>query len=103
MLTNKIIQLEKTNLILSQLTPIEKISKYLIYKYKELNSLSLVLPYNKHTLASYLGISLKDLKEALAILKNKNIIASKGYVYNILNLTLLTSIINNEKESTVIL
>ncbi|MGM9971487.1 MAG: Crp/Fnr family transcriptional regulator [Anaeroplasmataceae bacterium] len=102
-LSNKLINLEKTNIILSEITPIKKIARYLLYKYKEANNLSLSIPYNKHLLASYLGISLSDLKEALNTLKIKNIVVSNGYIYNIINLSLLNTLIENEKESRTIL
>lgn len=94
MLTNKIKQLEKSNIILKQTTPLRKVALYILYKYKEIGIDSLSIPFNKHELASYLGLSLSELKEALLILKNKNIVINKGYIYNIINLSLLISIID---------
>lgn len=96
MLSNKIITLEKTNNILTELTPIKKISKFLLYKYNEIKHLSLSIPYNKHLLASYLGLPLKELKKALDELKIKNIVISQGYIYNIINLDMLYAITSDE-------
>ena len=88
------ISLEKTKTILELKTPIKKISKYLIIKYKETNSLSLTIPYTRKRLSDYLGLSEKDLKDAIKYLTINNTIATKGYIYNIINLSFLISLQN---------